>query len=503
MEAKALRGVPWTILGFALKKTTSIATTLVLAHLLVPDDFGVVALATLLTESLSYVVGLGVTPAFVVRHDLGSKGPGTALSLMVLLGVLTGGLLAAAAPFLGSAMHEPRVTSVLLALAALAPLSGFSSFYATTLQRELEFRRGFVAQTARVVAYTIVALLLAANGAGVWSLVGGMVAASLTYLAVLLLLSPNIVAPAFDRSAARKLCSTGADFVVQGGVSFVQQNVDYLVIGRVLGANQLGLYSMAFRLGELPYYAIADPVAEVTFPGFARMKAHGGDVGRALLPILQTVALASVPFGVLLSATAEPFTQAVLGDRWRGMVSALTVLGLWGAMRPMQTMPEWLLNAVGYTRLLGLLTLAVNALQVPLVLLAVHFGGIAAVAWTMVAGLLVFSAILVVVVRRHLGVGVRSQWRAVRAAVLAAVPTWVVARAVVELLDDQPVGLVFVCAAAAGFATYAAVVTAIEPGLLRRVVRDVWNIMIQPSTSLSDDSPLPTPAPPESHGAAR
>jgi lipopolysaccharide exporter len=499
VEVKALRGVPWTILGFAFTKAVGVGTTILLARLLVPSDFGIVALATLFVECVSYVAGLGLGPAFVVRHDLGPRGPGTALSLMLVLGVLSGGVLALAAPFVGPAFEESRLTTVLLVLAFLSPLNALSSFYTTLNQRDLEFRRAFAAHVTRTVVYAAVALILAANSAGIWSLVGGVAASTAAHCVALLLLTPRRVSPALDRVASRKLCSTGVDFVVQSSVSFVQQNVDYVAIGWALGSTKVGLYSMAFRLSELPYYAIADPVAEVTFPGFARMHTRGEAVERAFLRILQTVALASVPFGLVLAATAEPFTELVLGERWLGMVGALEVLGIWGSLRPLQTMSGWLLNSVGHSRLVGKLSLGVNVLQVPAVVVAVVLADIEAVAWTMLAGLLVFLGTLVWSVRQRLGIGARAQWGAVRAAVAAGAPTWVAARLVASFAEDVPAAATLVLAALAGFATYVAVVAILEPGLLQRVVGDVWRIVLRPAPAPPPEPALPAPMPPESH----
>ena len=213
---------------------------------------------------------------------------------------------------------------------------GFSSFYWAILRRELEFRRSFAGQLVQVIAMAVASVALAALGAGVWSLVVGQIVGMAAYTLALAFLAPYRIRPALDLGIAPSLWRSSRGFMLQGGFSFIEQNTDYLVVGSVLGSRPLGVYSMAYRLTELPYNAIVDPIGQTTFPGFARMRHRGEDVRGPFLTSLRLVALCGFPIGVLLAGAAVPFVHAILGPKWEGVIGVLPILGLWGSVRTLQ-----------------------------------------------------------------------------------------------------------------------------------------------------------------------
>jgi lipopolysaccharide exporter len=474
LEQKALRGVPWTLLAYASNKAVTVATTLVLARLLTPRDFGLVALALLVIVALSFLRDLGLNGTLILRQDLDQRAKGTLLTLMVGMGALLAVVMAAVSPLVADLMREPRLDEVMVALSVTVLLGGVTWFYEALLQRELEFRKRFFSLSAQSLTNAAVALPLAAAGAGVWSLVAGQLVSTVAYGIALLAVAPYRVVPSFDRDAARDALRTGRGFMLQSLGSFAQQNADYFVVGRMLGASQVGFYSMAYRLAELPYYAIADPVARVTFPGFARMQSRGEDVRASFLSGLGLVALVTCPVGVILSGAAEPFTQAVLGDAWLPMIGPLAVLGLWGAVRPLQVTVGWLLNSTGEAGLMGVISVVVLVPLVPALVLAADLGGITAVAWVMLADMFASLCVLSLFVSRRVGVRMRAQWRAYAPVALACVPAWVAARAVAEYTGGElAAGLALAASAAAGTLLYVGALFALEPALPGTALRQI------------------------------
>jgi lipopolysaccharide exporter len=468
VEERAVRGVPWTILAYAANKLVTVGTTLALARLLTPEDFGIVALAVLAVIALSFLRDLGLNGALVLRRDLDERAQGTMLALMLIMGTVLTAVLAAISPLAARLFDEPRLTNVLAVLSVTVLLGGFTWFYETVLQRELEFKKRFVSLSAQSLTYAIVALTLAALDAGVWSLVVGQLAGTVVFGVALVAVAPYHVVPRFDGEIAVDLLRSSRGFLAQGVTAFFQQNADYFAVGRILGAAQVGYYSLAYRLAELPYWAIADPVARVTFPAFARMRHRGEDVRSSFLSTLRLVALVSCPFGVVLSGAAEPFTAALLGDKWLPMVGPLAVLGIWGAVRPIQVTVAWLLNSVGQAGLMGVISVVVLVPLVPALLVAADRGGITAVAWVMLADMLVSLLVLGWFAARRGGVPVSQQARALAPVVLACVPAWLATRGAALALDDQPPLVALVASSLAGAAAYLAGVSVVAPGLLRK-----------------------------------
>ena len=452
----AVRGVPWTMLAYGANKVLGVATTLVLARLLVPEDFGLMALAVVVVSVMTFFSGMGFGGVLISRQDFDRRTLGTALTLFISTSVLFALVMAASAPVIARIFGEPRLENVVAVMAIVVALNGFNWFYATMLIRQLAFRKRFISIGIRGIVATAVAVPLAAVGANVWSLVVSELVASVAYGFVLAAISTDRIAPAFDRSAVRELLKSGAPFYLQEGSAFVQQNVDYAAVGGALGTTQVGYYSMAFRIGELTHHAIADPISTVTFPAFARLKDLGAHLGKPFLSTIRLVAFVSVPVGLVLSATADPFVSTVLGGEWRAAIGPLAVFGLWAAIRPLEVTTGWLLNSSGEAGVVGRLSLVVLPPHVILVAFAAWRGNTTAVAAVMVLMVAATWCLMAALADRRTGVRLRDQWLAVRPILVAGSVAWIVARTVVALTQAAAAYVSLSAAVAAGVAAYCA-----------------------------------------------
>ena len=465
-------------MSYAGGKVISVVTTLILARLVAPADFGVLALATLATNFLNWIADMGFSGTVVLRQDLDRRGLGTLLTLMAGTGVLAGLIAVALAPLAADLFSTPQLTGVLAAIAALLPLGSIAGFWEALMQRELAFRRRFAAMIIQSLVIAVVAIPLAALGAGVWSLVFGQLAGMLALGLVLFALAPYHVRPVFDRKLAVSAFRTGRAFLGQGLAMYVRQNVDTVTVGLVFGDRQLGYYSMANRFGDLVYWTIAHPVGKVTFPAFARSSYEGDDVRPTFLRVLGLVALVSCPIGIIMSASAEPFTRAVFGDKWLPMVGPLAVMGLWAAVRQMDQTIGWLLNSIDHPGALAWLSVFI---LIPLILgcwLAGSIGGLTAVALVPLGDTILSGTISSVLLRRYLDLSLLRQLRAVGPAVLASAPTWIVTWGVGQLLDPQHhAWIALIASVIAGVLTYAGAVWLLSPTMARQSVAQVGRIL--------------------------
>lgn len=467
MQDKAVHAIPWAMVTFGANKVITVLTTFALARLLVPTDFGLFALATLGVGLLSVFSGLWLGSALVLRPDMDDRAKGTVLSLLLMSGALFAAVLVALAPVAAGFFGEPRLTGILYVLAAVLLISGGNWFYDTVLQRELEFRKRFVSQAARTITFAAAALALGASGAGVWSLVIAHVLGHVVSALTLFALAPYRVRPAFERKTARSVLADGRGFLAQDLATFLQENADYVAIGRVLGPEQLGFYTLAYRQGELPHYAIADPVSRVTFPAFAQMRHRGEEIGAAFLTSLRLVALATFPFGVILSAAAAPFVKTMLGGQWLGTIGPLGVLGIWAMVRPMQTTVGRLLNSIGEARFFGRLAMFTLLPFAVATVVAAQLSGITAVAWVLLVYITALLVVLMRAVQRYADVTIVSQWRVLRPLLAASALSWLITHAVVDATGGLPAAVSLLASAAACFAAYLAAVRICDPAVLK------------------------------------
>jgi O-antigen/teichoic acid export membrane protein len=367
-------------------------------------------------------------------------------------------------------LDDPQAGSVLIALSLNAVLATVTHFYGAVLQRELRFREVFLCDAASVITVSVVSIGLAVAGAGVWSLVGGFIAGATAKSTLLLILTPYRVRLAFDRRQARELVAAGRGFFLQGGLAFVEQNADYAAVGSVAGAGPLGLYSMSYRVSEVPYDGLVQPIAQTTFPGFARMKTRAEPVREPFLQVLRLTALVGLPLGVIASGAAEPIVEAILGEKWLGAIGLLHILGVWGSVRVVQGTIAWFLNGMDHASAVGVRYAAMLAVSLPLVVVAAHAAGPHGVAWVMVANVVVMTVIVAGVTRDREQVPLRMQWQAVRVSVAGSIVAWVATTAATRVGDGLPPMLALLFSLTAGVVAYVAVVFALD----RALPQDAW-----------------------------
>ena len=470
MEIKARRSIPISVLSYATNQAIRMSGTVVLARILVPSDFGLFALTSLAISLLSILNDLGVGPALVVARELDRRTRATALTVMIVCSLLLAGVLIALAPLVASLLDEPRLDELLYLIAGSLFLSGPVWFHETTLQRDLEFVKRFGTKLVQTLTYVVVAVTLAVLGAGVWSLVIGHVASYATYLVALVAVSPDRVRPGWDRAAARRLAGSSRGFLAQDIVEYAQGNSDGFAVVGFLGTASLGLYGIAFRFGELTYIAIAQPITQVTFPAFARMRAAGQEWRGSFLAVLRLVALLTFPIGALFSAAAEPIVDTLFGPKWTASIAPLAVFGVWAAIKPLETTLAWLLNSLEHQRRLALLRAIGLVPFVAGLIIAADQGGLTAVAWVLVAHIAGLAIVISLTVRSKANVRIRDQLKAVLPPAAGALAAWAVARSVTVALDEAAPLVALVAAGVTGIAAYGAAASAVEPRLFPRAL---------------------------------
>ena len=473
MDPRARRSLPISMLSYASNQALRLVATIALARILVPSDFGLFALTSLAISLLSIFNDMGVGPALVLARDADEKTRRTALSLMIITSFALAAVLIAAAPLIADFFDEPRLDELLIVVAGSLFLSGPIWFHETTLQRALEFGKRLGTKLVQTVTYITVALTLALLDAGVWSLVIAHVASYVTYLVALIAVSTQRVLPGWDPATARQLAGTGRGFLAQDSLEYVQQQSDGFAIGAFMSAGQLGFYGMGYRFSELTYAGIADPIAQVTFPTFARMRERGEDWRRSFDGILRGIALVSFVIGVLLSGAAEPLVETLFGDKWLATIGPLSVLGIWAAVKPLESTFGALLNSLHQQ---SWLVLVRGLAAIPLVIgviIAAKNGSITTVAWVMLGHITLAATAVGLTLRARAGIPPRELAGALWPLAIGGAVAWLATRGVAVALDDAEPALALVAASAAGVAAYLAVLSVIQPGMLARTFRQV------------------------------
>lgn len=434
LSSKVRRGAAWATVNVFLSRTLQFFTTVLVARLIAPEHFGALAVALAVQAVVVNASELGATAAIARGNSDPDRIAPTVYTIALVTSAFLTLLMYLSAPTLAGAMGDDGAAPVIQVMSFTVLLSGLASVPSSMIWRDFRQERRLVADLANAATTTALVVPLALAGweamALAWSRVGGQVAATI----LLLLLTPRRYRPGLDRTVLVAVLRLGLPLAGANVVVFATLNADYVVVGRNLGAVDLGLYLLAFNLASLPSNVFTQVLRTVAVPAFGRLHAVGR-LGAVVPQAVSIVALMAFPTGALLTALAGPLVVGLYGDRWAGAASALAGLGVFAAGRTLTELLADLSLGVGRTgalfwvQVLWLLTLT------PALALSVPVWGIAGAAFAhaSVTWFVVVPAYLVVV-KHPVGLSVRTILRpGVRpalASVVCAGVAWSVASVV-------------------------------------------------------------------------
>lgn len=299
----------------------------VMARLVSPRDFGVVSIALIFTSFAERLGQIGVGPAFVQRAVIDERDVGTAWILSVLSGVVISATLWAIAPVASSFFGESALVPVMRALATGFIIDSFGVVSDGILQRELRFREIVKIETiAFTVGLAVVGIALGYLGCGVWALVGANLATRITKTGMLVYLQPMKFGGAWCAERARELLRSGFGFSVGKILNFLSLQGDNFIVGRLLGAEALGMYTRAYQAMTLPAMYVGQAFERVLFPALSKKQDDRAALRRGLLSTLEVSALVAIPASVGMCFLSGEIVLVLFGEVWSPVIPVLTVL---------------------------------------------------------------------------------------------------------------------------------------------------------------------------------
>ncbi len=316
----------WRFAGSVIGAICDLGFGILLARLLSPTDFGVMALALVVLGAARPLGDLGIGDALVQRAQLTDRHIRTAFTFSVLLGLAIAAIMWASAPLSAGVMRDARVPGLMRVLALGFVFRGGAVVADALMRRQLEFRRQSLIEAGSAVAGFGLALGLALSGYGVWSLAWGVLLqgalTSMTQVAVM----RHPVAPLLAGRELRDLFGFGLAAHLSSCMNYIALNGDNFVVGRLIGAASLGLYSRAYSLMNLPVVFAARVMSRVLFPVFAQVKHDPERLRRGYLLSTQLTAMIAAPCMATIGVAAPHLVATLYGPQWIGTVLPLQVL---------------------------------------------------------------------------------------------------------------------------------------------------------------------------------
>jgi lipopolysaccharide exporter len=477
--ARALRGAFWAYSSYVGGRLLVLLATAILAHLLDPKDFGLVALALVFMAMLETVKDFGLGQALVAQsqEDVYERAD-TVFVSTVTLGVALSAIVAAISPLAARFFDEPELTRIMPVLGLTFAIRSLGATHSALAQKEMLFRTRTIADLADVVSRGLTGVALALAGAGAWSLVVGYVVGVAFFVAVMWALIPWRPRIRVVRSHLRAMLRFGSAITGVDVLSAVLSNADYLFIGRVLGAASLGIYTLAFRLPELAIINIANVAGDVLFPTFVSVDRRS--LAHTYLVSLRYTLILCMPLAVGMALLAGPLVQVAFGDAWGGAVEPMQLITIYAFAVTIDITAGTAYKAMGRADILLKLALPRTVLFVAAVAVVVD-QGIVAVAAAHAAVAVLFTVIGLVIASRMMDV---SLTQIVRLSVAPAVACLALAAVIVAadgLID--PALATLLVAVPAGAAAYLAVLWALAPD----AIRGLRDKMRPPETPPEDD----------------
>ncbi|GAA4018467.1 lipopolysaccharide biosynthesis protein [Allokutzneria multivorans] len=415
------RGLWLSLLNTLLSRIGTFVMGIVLARLLVPEEFGLYATALVVQGLLLAFNDFGAATAVVRRSgDVRPMLP-TAWTISVVGGAIAFVACALSAPALSTALGSPHATEIVRFLAINVLLDGFACVPGAMLSRELAQARRLVADLTGTVVNLAVTGVLAFLGAGAWALAIGHVSGTAVVVVLLFVLSKHWPRLGFSSEYFKEVGGYGISVVASSLLLMLAQSVPQMVTGSVLGATALGFFYLASNVSNWPVSIVSGTVERVALAVFARARDNGTDLDRASGGVMGLVGVAVLPGGVALALLAGPLVELVYGHQWVPAALVLSGLAIAAIGRVFADMALNLLLAVGAPLSSALIQLSWLVALVPTTVAAAHAWGLAGIGWAQAVVALFVAVPVHLWGLRRVGVGIMSLVRGILPSLLSAV----------------------------------------------------------------------------------
>ena len=334
----------------AAKFALNLASAVVLARLLLPADFGLVAMVTTITGFLRIFKDAGLSTATVQKEQVTHAQVSNLFWLNIFLSASIGVLVAGLAPAVAWFYHEPRLVAVTFALSCTFAIGGSVVQHQALLNRQMRYKAIAVIDIGSAVLGLVVGIAMAIMERGYWSLVGMQLATSVAELGLTLGISRWRPQRFMRRSGTRSLLHFGASLTVANILRRVAGGSDILLLGRFFGAEQVGLYSRGGALLMRPIEQVITPFETLFTPVLSRLQDDPERYRRTFLKAYNTVALFTFMFSGLFLALSKPLVLLLLGRRWESVVPIFAWMAVSALYLPLYYASMTLLNTQGRGR---------------------------------------------------------------------------------------------------------------------------------------------------------
>jgi PST family polysaccharide transporter len=387
LGAAASRGTTITLLAQAGKTVVQFGSMIALARLLVPEDFGLVAMVSAVIGVAELVRDFGLSLAAIQSPTLSKAERDNLFWANLAMGTACSAVAVATAPLIALAYGEPSLTPIVVALASVFVISGFTTQFKASLSRDMRFKAIGVSDLSAQIGSTLIAIGLAMAGAGLWALVAQQILAAL--LAAIMCVWQAKWWPGLPHRGVsiRRFASFGAGVFGTQAISYATMNVDNIAIGVAFGPTPLGYYSRAYRLMMMPLNQVNAPMTQVALPVLSRVQGESNVFLSYLLKAQLVACYLTATLFAVATGLSEPLVRVLFGSQWLEVVPIFAVLAVGGIFRAVAQIAYWAYLARGKSGALFRQRMVTGPITIVLILAGLPWGPVGVAAGASLAGL--------------------------------------------------------------------------------------------------------------------
>lgn len=381
---KTTSAAKWSALDVFMRQGVQFAVAIVLARILAPEEFGVVAVLTLFIGVAAVFIDGGLGSALVQRQSITPMDESTVFFFNLGMGAISGVLLCAAAPWIAIFFKQPVLQYLSYAMAFSLFVGAFGSIQTALLTKEMNFKTTAKVGAVSSVVAGAVAIYMASQGYGVWSLVGHTVVSGIITVLLLWIWHPWRPGWSFSVASLRSLFRFGGYEMASTLLDVFANNLYLALIAKMYSVRDVGLFNRARNTQLMPVMVMMNIVQRVAYSAFASVAEDKARLARGLRQAQAVAMFINLPIMVGVIVLAEPLVLTLFGDQWVPCVPMLQVLGLGGMLWPLHILNLNILKAQGHSRLKFRIEVIKKVIAISLTVAASYYG-IMAIAWTQFA----------------------------------------------------------------------------------------------------------------------
>jgi O-antigen/teichoic acid export membrane protein len=349
LAQKTIDGVKWSSISQLMRIGTQAITSVILARLLLPEDFGLLGMALVFMGLMTIFNDMGIGSAIVQKQDLDQKTVSSIFWFNLLIGFLAMLITILMAPLVSHFYSQDSLNSILSVMSISFLFTSLSMVHNSLLLKKLEFKKLTLLELTSTMSAGFLGVSLAYFGYGIWSLVWQNISMTLIYTASIWITEHWKPELHFSWSDIKPIIGFSTNLSGFNFLNYFARNADYLLIGKFLGATALGYYTLAYTIMLFPLSNISSLLSKVMFPALSKIQYDNSKFGLFYLKSTKYIAFVSFPLMLGLFATADEFVLILFGTKWVPVVFLIKVLSIIGLMQSVGTTVSSIYLAKGRT----------------------------------------------------------------------------------------------------------------------------------------------------------